>query len=195
MGKTTEEARQYLLQHPYQRLMQAVVMVKEKGKNILFHQRATYGESKNAHVELILMQGLYGKFEGFSKIPNNSTIIFEAKWSPCTQCTEYQIPDFIEKVGAVEKGIQVKFRFENFYTKALWEQELKKVGGMKREHGGSTLWKDEKTASSAYDKLGEKYGICRSRDVVSDSGEKGVKINLHLVIQSMKFSSTSIVGF
>jgi hypothetical protein len=133
--------------------MHACVLVKDTDHNQYYRNNifndgfySTYdAHSSTGHVEVELFQKLYGYFGNFSNIPNNSTIIFAAKWSPCTQCTAQDIPNFLAALDIQNRNIRVKFRFENYYSLTDWP------------HNNLHRWTDNATAQQAYDLLSTQY--------------------------------------
>ena len=193
MGKATHEARGTLLLYPEQKMMQAVLLLKDPSDNKYLQVHGSYGDSGTDHVEMVLMQGLYERYPEFRDVPNNSTIIFAAKWSPCAQCTTSTIPSFLEKLSPGRKGIRVKFRFESYYTAENW----KAAGGELREHGGKFFWESTEKAQTAYDSLSRKYGIHSISDVPYTGPErrgitmKSVKTKSVVVMQPASVGRTS----
>nr|WP_298115570.1 hypothetical protein [uncultured Pseudomonas sp.] len=148
MGRATIEARHTLHTFPEQHEMQAVVLVKLQDGNIDFQGITNYEFGNNAHVEQKLMVMLNTKYGAIANIPSNSTVIFAAKWSPCQECTNFLIPDFLRRADVVSRNIRVKFRYENYYLDGLYPNSL-----ASKKH----LWPNQGQATAAYSTLSTSF--------------------------------------
>jgi hypothetical protein len=194
MGKATNEAAHTLWLFPEQRMMQAVLIMANAGTDKYFQAHASYdGEY---HIEVELFRLLNENTDNFRTIPNGCRLIVRAKWSPCKQCTEVSIPGFIKAAQLFERGVQLKFRFDEFYTRAHWEAQ----GGGIRQGGGQFFWESDVAATTAYKALCRKYGIHAMADAPVPAEERdrhrgitlmGMRTKDKLVIEPAGVGKTS----
>jgi hypothetical protein len=190
MGKAANFAFENLHSH-LSGNMHACLIVKDPDNNLYHHNNffkndlySSYDGASNAdHVETQLMQKLYARFNGFNNIPNNSTIIFAAKWSPCQKCTTVDIPAFMKELDSSNRNLNVKFRFEKYYSKENWP------------HNNLNRWENSNQAQEAYDRLSAQYA-CLWKDVVFFEEHRVLrqKGKRKLVIAPISQATTSIIA-
>jgi len=115
MGTATEEAHEQLALRSGSNEMTGVVLVKRPGeKNITAFRKFVFKDGD--HVELGMMQWLEQQFPNGS-FPDDTTIVFACTWSPCKQCTEALIPNWLAtKAKLGERPLRVKFRYRKYYS-------------------------------------------------------------------------------
>lgn len=151
MGNKTKE----IVDQFGSKLMQAGLIVFDRDQNIYF-KITQPKKGGGGHVEQSLFNKLRQYYnQNLNAVPNNSRIIVAVTYSPCKKCTSNVLPQFMADLDAVNRGIQIKFRFQKFWTLNAWKQA-----------GGSTqvtdqgFWKNESDATVAYKELSMKYGNC-----------------------------------
>lgn len=147
MGRATLEAQHTLHLYPKQQTMQAVVYV--KSPQTYYQGICSFDEGKGEHVELMLMQMLSERYQSYDHIPDGSTIIFAAKWSPCKNCTNDIIPGFLKLLNLSGRPLRVKFRYDEYYAVGHWTFDCKNP---------ANLWSNSHEAETAYQNLSKQYG-------------------------------------
>ncbi|MGE8452437.1 MAG: hypothetical protein ACN6OP_17815 [Pseudomonadales bacterium] len=150
MGRATHQARQLLHTFPEQKTMQAVVLVKLANGTVDFEGIAHYLFERGEHVEQVLMQMLNERYGDIGSMPQGSTIIFAAKWSPCKQCAEQLIPVFLRQANLVARNIRIKFRFEDYYVSGIYPN-----ANVSQKY----LWPNQDAANMAYSAISSSYPI------------------------------------
>jgi hypothetical protein len=150
MGEKTNEAAK---QFETGKLMQAALVLIDREKNEYFSIPKPK-KSNGAHVE----ESLFGKLKlhyknNLKSVPNNARLIVAVTFSPCKNCTKNVIPQFMESLKAVHRGIQIKFRFQHYWTEASWKQ-----AGGGPQITDQAFWSSEDEAEKAYDQLSREYG-------------------------------------
>jgi hypothetical protein len=159
MGRLTNEAAK---QFETGKLMQAALVLLDRDKNEYFSIPKPK-KSKGAHVEESLFNQLKIYYKNNLKsVPNNARLIVAVTFSPCRNCTSNIIPQFMQSLDAVNRGIQIKFRFQHFWTEASW----KKVGGGP-QITDQAFWNGDAEAERAYDVLSRQFG-CQVWDTSFD---------------------------
>ncbi|MFK4072745.1 hypothetical protein ACI2KX_03435 [Ectopseudomonas khazarica] len=184
MGRATHQARQLLHTFPEQKTMQAVVLVKLANGTVDFEGITNYSYGSGAHVELELMQMLNTHYGDIGNLPQQSTIIFAAKWSPCKQCTEELIPDFLRRSNLVARGIRIKFRFEDYYLSDTYPNP-----NASQKH----LWPSQDAANTAYSAISNGYPIYRQMNYIFRDEDNTVtdKVSRHVVFAAAHVNRTS----
>jgi len=116
-------------------------------KRDVFKGVATYAAGDTVHVERQLVGMLIQKLGHLRNVPNHSTLVFAAEWSPCKSCTQHFIQDLLRDLGFFERtgaGLRVKFRFLAFYTQAAWIAR-----GFQVKHADN-FWESPDAARIAY---------------------------------------------
>lgn len=190
MGKLTDDAADQLESILRQRGLDVDKMAStlwlhdHTGKNV-FIKLAVFGEQQWDHVERILMQKLYERYQNnWANVPNKSRIVFVCTWSPCIKCASELIPQLAKDLDAEERGISIKFIFREYYEKG-------KFTPSKHENAGTSLWETQKDTQKFYEKLCKKSGTIYQ--YLGRHAEAGVNMTkLIPVIQIKKLRSGSM---
>lgn len=173
MGRTTNRAMRTVRGFKYQKQlhqMQGALVLKDRKANkylaIIKQVELDKGAKGRPHIEESLFAQLKKRYRGnLLGIPNNTTLVFFCKWSPCKRCATGCIPSIADELNikAGQRGLIVKFKFETFYTKSDWENAI----GEKTTGVEEYFWKDADEARTAYEKLMLSYGFDKTKDVMS----------------------------
>ena len=189
MGQTTHVAYQKLQDHLSSRgKMCASVAIKDPGGHRIFHNNIIRDDlfahfAGGAHIEQVLMGKIYDGFNTFDGLPQGGTIVFASYWSPCTQCCEATIPVFANNPTIRDKGITIKFRFQNYYSKTDWTYS-----------NSPTLWQDNATAQAGYAALSARFPSTNNLVAYHRTNEEEFftfKVKPRLVIAPLSQARTS----
>lgn len=142
------------------RAMAGVVLLKSGLKTNylrLFDAESIYNETPDdlRHIEVKLMDQLVSSLEWrtvlTSRTAEDVTVIFASRWSPCINCCQYRIPQFLNNVSRRLPDIRVKFLFEQYWSR---------INVQDRDH----LFASNQLAQQKYDELSIRYGTVRRQD-------------------------------
>jgi hypothetical protein len=138
--------------------MRAGICVRDRNENGFASYTACNAQydhdATKEHIETVLFGNVAAHFGDFTKIPQNAIIVLFSQWSPCIKCAGDKIPsicDFVTRIDARNRGIQVKCFFNEYYSSDC---------GAKSAHanGGHFIWKCWKDAATVYTKLQGHFG-------------------------------------
>ncbi len=137
--------------------MRAGICVRDNSANkfkyIPYNGRYNHDETSE-HVETVLFGEITGYFGDFKKIPQNAIIVLFSQWSPCIKCAgdgDPSIYDFVTRINAQKRGIQVKCFFNHYYAADCGATSY-------HDNGGQFIWKYRKDAQERYKELQEHFG-------------------------------------
>lgn len=112
-------------------------------------------------------------------------------WSPCQKCLREQPASFLKNRSVAGRGIRLKFRYTNIYSKTSWPYNAPQVSQK------YLLWEDDQAALNAYAQAMSEYGnqtVFKTRKLmeylpaVTQTTEKIIS---NLVIQPITMARTS----
>ncbi|MGF6153840.1 hypothetical protein [Pseudomonas fluorescens] len=178
--------------------MSAVIHVKTGDERTGFTDYAKWemrGALAGVHAEIKLLRAAQERYNEFSDIPYNSTIIIVSYFSPCASCVKIILDVFRFFPVLKARNVRIKVRFENYYLAEAPAAVPAAVNNSTSARSDDTgRWLSKMDADEAYRAECNKSGYFVTAPIDLGGGNWKQKSKQFLLIAQATVTKTSAVA-